>query len=73
MRCVGVEDLPSPKGVKIVVHQRNLVDKDLMFDADHVLASDSANSNVRRMMCIPPERFSFQEFKMTGCDRSALA
>jgi 2-polyprenyl-6-methoxyphenol hydroxylase-like FAD-dependent oxidoreductase len=73
LRCVGIEDLPSNSGVKVMVHQRNLVDEELMFEADYVLASDGANSSVRRMMCIPFEGFSFQEFKMIGCDVSALA
>lgn len=49
------------------------VDEDLMFEVDYMLASDGANSSIRRMMCIPFEGFSFQEFKMIGCDVSALA
>ena len=73
LRCVGIEDLPSTSGVKVMVHQRNLADEDLMFEADYVLASDGANSSVRRMMCIPFEGFSFQELKMIGCDVSSLA
>jgi hypothetical protein len=56
-----------------MVHQRNLADEDLMFEAYYVLASDGANSSVWRMMCIPLEGFSFQEFKMIGCDVSALS
>lgn len=71
--CVGIEDKPSSSGVKVMAHQRNLVDEDIMFEADYVLASDGANSTVRRMMCIPFEGFSFQEWKMIGCDVSALA
>ena len=50
---------PLLAGVKVMVHQRNLVDEDLMFEADYVLASDGANSSVWRMMCIPFEGFSF--------------
>ena len=73
LRCVGIEDLPSASGVKVMVHERNLVDEDLMFEADYVLASDGTNSSVRRMMCIPFEGFSFQEFKMIGCDVSVLS
>jgi 2-polyprenyl-6-methoxyphenol hydroxylase-like FAD-dependent oxidoreductase len=72
LRCVGIEDLPSSSGVKVMMHQRNLVDEDLLFEADYVLAADGANSSVRRMMCIPFEGFSFQEWKMIGCDVSAV-
>jgi 2-polyprenyl-6-methoxyphenol hydroxylase-like FAD-dependent oxidoreductase len=43
LRCVGIEDLPSTGKVKVMVHQRNLVDEDLMFEADYVLASDGAS------------------------------
>jgi 2-polyprenyl-6-methoxyphenol hydroxylase-like FAD-dependent oxidoreductase len=68
-----MKNLPSASGVKVMVNQRNLVDEDFMFEADYVLASDGANSSVRRMMCIPFEGLSFQEFKMIGCDVSALA
>jgi 3-(3-hydroxy-phenyl)propionate hydroxylase len=71
LRCVGIEDLPSSSGVKVMARQRNLVDEDIIFEADYVLASDGANSGVRRMMCTPFEGFSFQEYKMIGCDVGA--
>jgi len=51
-----------------MTHQRNLSDEDIMFEADYVLGTDGANSSVRRMMCIPFEGFTFQEWKMIGCD-----
>jgi 2-polyprenyl-6-methoxyphenol hydroxylase-like FAD-dependent oxidoreductase len=73
LRCVGIEDSPSSPGVKVMVHQRNLVDEDIIFEAEYVLASDGANSSVRRMMCIPFEGFSFQKWKMIGCDVGLLA
>jgi 2-polyprenyl-6-methoxyphenol hydroxylase-like FAD-dependent oxidoreductase len=72
LRCVGIEDITSSGGVKVMVHQRNLVDEDIIYEADYVLAADGANSSVRRMMCIPFEGFSFQECKMIGCDVSDL-
>jgi hypothetical protein len=30
LRCVGIEDLPS-SGVKVMVHQRNLVDEEGIY------------------------------------------
>lgn len=72
LRCVGIEDMPSSSGVKVMVHQWNLADEDIIFEADYVLAADGANSSVLRMMCIPFEGFSFQEWKMIGCDVSDL-
>ena len=68
LRCVGIEDLASSSVVKVMTHQRNLSDEDLTFEADYVLGTDGANSSVRRMMCIPFEGFTFQEWKMIGCD-----
>jgi hypothetical protein len=65
LRYVGIKDPPSSSGVKLMVHQRNLVDEDIIF---YVLASDGANSRVPRMMCVPFEGFSFQKWKMIGCD-----
>jgi hypothetical protein len=55
----ALKTYPLLAGVKVMVHQRNLVDEDLMFESDYVLASDGANSSVWRMMCIPFEGFSF--------------
>lgn len=72
LRCVGIEDITSSGGVKVMVHQRNLVDEDIIYEADYVLAADGANSSVRRMMCIPFESFSYQEWKMIGYDVSDL-
>lgn len=68
LRCVGIDDSPSSQTVKVMVHQRNLADEDVILEADYVLGTDGANSSIRRMMCIPFEGFTFQEFKMIGCD-----
>lgn len=68
LRCVGIEDVPSSSAVRVMAHERNLVDEDVILEAHYVLATDGANSAIRRMMCIPFEGFTFQEFKMIGCD-----
>ena len=68
LRCVGIEDREASSKVKVMVHQRNLADEDLIYQADYVLGTDGANSAVRRMMCIPFEGFTYQEWKMIGCD-----
>jgi len=68
LRCVGIEDTSLSQTVTVMVHQRNLTDEDIILEADYVLGTDGANSSIRRMMCIPFEGFTFQEFKMIGCD-----
>ena len=68
LRCVGIEDRETSNKVKVMVHQRNLADEDLIYQADYVLGTDGANSAVRRMMCIPFEGFTYQQWKMIGCD-----
>jgi hypothetical protein len=45
------------------------VDEDIIFEADYVLAADGANSNDVH----PFEGFSFQRWKMIGCNVGDLA
>ena len=68
LRCVGVEELPTENAVKAMFHERNLRDEDVIFEADYLIAADGANSAVRRMLCIPFEGFTYQDFKMVGTD-----
>ena len=67
-RCVGIEDLPHHDSVKVMVHQKAAQDDDKIFEGDYILATDGANSTVRRMLCIPFEGFTYEEFVMIGCD-----
>lgn len=68
MRCVGLEDKEDCDHVKVMTHTGSLLDDDAFFHARYVLATDGANSSTRRMMCIPFEGFTFQDFKMIGTD-----
>ncbi|KAJ9652655.1 hypothetical protein H2198_008090 [Neophaeococcomyces mojaviensis] len=67
-RCVGVQDDPSSNIVKVMTHSGSLLDDETFLEAKYVVATDGANSAVRRMSCIPFEGFTFQEFKMIGTD-----
>ena len=68
LRCVGIEDLSEFPSVKVMAHQPNLADEDIIFEADYVLGADGTNSSVRRMMCIPFEGFTYNQWKLIGLD-----
>lgn len=68
LRCVGIEEMPSKNVVRAMFHERSLHDEDVIFEADYLVAADGANSAVRRMLCIPFEGFTHQDFKMIGTD-----
>ena len=68
LRCVGIEDLPSAKSVKVMAHQKGLPDGDVLFEGGYVIGTDGCNSNVRRIMCIPFEGYTFSNFKMITTD-----
>ncbi|KAK5939478.1 hypothetical protein PMZ80_007855 [Knufia obscura] len=68
MRCVGIEDKPESEHVRIMTHSGSMLDDDTFLEAKYMVATDGANSTVRRMMCVPFEGFTFQEFKMIGTD-----
>lgn len=66
-RCVGIEDLPTSDRVKVMVTHTDVVSGDAVFEAQYVLGADGTNSNVRRLMCIPFEGFTWP-FRMVGTD-----
>jgi 2-polyprenyl-6-methoxyphenol hydroxylase-like FAD-dependent oxidoreductase len=58
-RVVGIEDIPSQEGVKVMAHEAldfinraGNHDGDVMYEARYVIGTDGANSAVRRMLCI---------------------
>lgn len=67
-RCVGLEDHPQSERVSIMTHTGSIVDDEAFYSAKYILATDGANSAVRRMSCIPFEGFTYQDFKMIGSD-----
>jgi 2-polyprenyl-6-methoxyphenol hydroxylase-like FAD-dependent oxidoreductase len=67
-RCVGIDDDPASRTVKVMVHPLGLPDNDVFYEAQYVLAADGAQSAVRRMLCIPFEGYTLSEFKMIGTD-----
>jgi len=68
LRCVGVQDDSKADCVKVMTHSGSLLDDETFLEAKYVVATDGANSAVRRMSCIPFEGFTFQEFRMVGTD-----
>lgn len=68
MRCVGIDDNPDHDKIRVMTHSGSLLDDDSFLSARYVVATDGANSVVRRMMCVPFEGFTFQDFKMIGTD-----
>lgn len=68
MRCVGIDDKSEAEKIRVMTHTGSLLDDDSFLEARYVVATDGANSSVRRMMCVPFEGFTFQEFKMIGTD-----
>lgn len=68
MRCVGVDDKPDAEFVRVMTHTGSLLDDDKFLEAKYVVGADGANSAVRRMLCIPFEGFTYQDFKMIGAD-----
>jgi 2-polyprenyl-6-methoxyphenol hydroxylase-like FAD-dependent oxidoreductase len=67
-RCVGIQDDPSAGPVRVMTVSRRLDQPELFIDADYVLATDGANSAVRRLLCIPFEGFTYPGWKMIGTD-----
>ena len=67
-RCVGIQDDPAAGPVRIMTVTRSLEQPESFVEADYVLATDGANSAVRRLLCIPFEGFSYREWKMIGSD-----
>lgn len=67
-RVVGIEDSADAQTIRVMTHSGSLVDDDHLYRARFVVGTDGANSAVRRMMCIPFEGFTFQDFKMIGAD-----
>lgn len=67
-RCVGIEDDEKHGLVRVMTHTGSIVDDEAFYSARYLLATDGANSAVRRMSCIPFEGFTYQEFKMIGTD-----
>jgi 2-polyprenyl-6-methoxyphenol hydroxylase-like FAD-dependent oxidoreductase len=57
-RVVGIEDIPSQEGVKVMAHdaldfnRAGNHDGDVMHESRYAIGTDGANSAVRRMMCI---------------------
>jgi 2-polyprenyl-6-methoxyphenol hydroxylase-like FAD-dependent oxidoreductase len=57
-RVVGIEDIPSQQGIKVMAHEAldfnraGNHDGDVMYEARYVIGTDGANSGVRRMLCI---------------------
>lgn len=68
MRCVGIDDKPGIENVRIMVHGSSMLDEDTFIKAKYMIATDGANSSIRRMLCVPFEGFTFQDFKMVGTD-----
>jgi 2-polyprenyl-6-methoxyphenol hydroxylase-like FAD-dependent oxidoreductase len=69
IRCGGIRDVPSEGPVTILGITRALDQPEMLIQSDYVLATDGANSAVRRMLCIPFEGMTFGlEFKMIGTD-----
>ena len=55
--------------VKVMVHETSAEsDEDITYTAKWLVATDGANSSVRRSLCIPFEGFSFTDFNMIGAD-----
>lgn len=67
-RCVGLEDHPDAEDVRVMTHTGSIIDDEAFYSARYVVATDGANSAVRRMACIPFEGFTYQNFKMVGAD-----
>jgi len=68
MRCVGIDDKPGSENVRVMVHGSSMLDEDTFIQAKYMIATDGANSSIRRMLCVPFEGFTFQDFKMVGTD-----
>ena len=68
VRCTGIEDKPESGHLSIMTHSGSMLDDDTFLQAKYMVATDGANSSVRRMLCVPFEGFTFQDFKMIGTD-----
>ena len=57
-RVVGIEDIPSQQGVKVMANEALYFnragdhDSDVMYEARYAIGTDGANNAVRRMLCI---------------------
>lgn len=67
-RVVGIEEGGDAQEVRVMTHSGSMVDDDIFLSAQYLVATDGANSTIRRMLCIPFEGFTFQDFKMVGTD-----
>lgn len=68
LRCVGIEDSPEQTHVKVMVHTAGHTDTDVILRGRYLIGTDGANSAVRRMLCIPFEGFTYQQWTLIGCD-----
>ena len=72
IRCVGIDDSREQDGVRVMVHDPKHgstgKEMDTVIEARYVIGCDGANSAVRRMLCIPFEGFTYNEWTLVGCD-----
>lgn len=67
-RCVGIEEDEESGSVRVMTHTGSIIDDEAFYSARYLIATDGANSAIRRMLCIPFEGFTYQNFKMIGTD-----